>query len=49
MKKILYSLFILATTAMTFSSCEDVPAPFDFPNPGGDTPAPTIDPAGSGT
>jgi molybdopterin converting factor small subunit len=49
MKKLFYSLFILATTAMTFSSCEDVPAPFDFPNPGGDTPAPTIDPVGSGT
>lgn len=49
MKKLIYSLFILATTALTFCSCEDVPAPFDFPSQGGGTPTPTIDPAGSGT
>ena len=49
MKKLIYSLFILATTAMTFCSCEDVPSPFDFPSQGNETPAPTIDPAGSGT
>ena len=49
MKKLFYSLFILATTALTFCSCEDVPAPFDFPSQGGGTPTPTIDPAGSGT
>ena len=49
MKKLFYSLFILATTALTFCSCEDVPSPFDFPSQGGGTPTPTIDPAGSGT
>ena len=49
MKKLFYSLFILATTALTFCSCEDVPSPFDFPSQGGGTPTPTIEPAGSGT
>ena len=49
MKKLFYSLFILATTAMTFCSCEDVPSPFDFPTKGSETPGATIDPAGSGT
>jgi len=32
MKKIIYSLLVLAMTAFTFSSCEDVPAPYDTPN-----------------
>ena len=32
MKKLFYSLFALAMTAMTFTSCEDVPAPYDDPN-----------------
>lgn len=31
MKKIIYSLFVLAMAAFTFSSCEDVPAPYDMP------------------
>ena len=31
MKKIIYSLLVLAMTAFTFSSCEDVPAPYDMP------------------
>ena len=36
-------------TAMTFTSCEDVPAPFDIPTePNGNSGA-TVDPAGSGT
>ena len=36
MKKLFYSLFALAMTAMTLTSCEDVPAPYDYPgsNPG---------------
>lgn len=50
MKKLIYSLFVLAITAMTFSSCEDVPAPYNMPQEvidGEDKP--TVDPAGSGT
>ena len=50
MKKLFYSLFALAMTAMTFTSCEDVPAPYDDPNnnqSGGSTTV--IDPAGQGT
>lgn len=31
MKKIIYSLLVLAMAAFTFSSCEDVPAPYDMP------------------
>lgn len=31
MKKIIYSLMVLAMAAFTFSSCEDVPAPYDTP------------------
>ena len=39
MKKLFYSFFVLAMTAMTFMSCEDVPTPYDDPiDPG-------IDPA----
>jgi len=37
MKKLFYSLFALAMTAMTLTSCEDVPEPYNNPNnnPGG--------------
>ena len=49
MKKLFYSLFILAMTAMTFTSCEDVPAPFDIPFSTADPNAETVEPAGSGT
>ena len=49
MKKLFYSLFILAMTAMTFTSCEDVPAPFDIPFSTADPNAETVDPTGSGT
>lgn len=31
MKKFIYSLFVLAIAATTFSSCEDVPAPYNMP------------------
>ena len=34
MKKILYSVFALAIAAFTFTSCEDVPAPYDIPQGG---------------
>lgn len=32
MKKLVYSMFALAMTAMTFTSCEDVPMPYNDPN-----------------
>ncbi len=35
MKKILYSVMALAIAAMTFTACEDVPAPYDTPTGGG--------------
>lgn len=35
MKKILYSVMALAIATMTFTACEDVPAPYDTPNGGG--------------
>lgn len=49
MKKVFYSLFIMATAVLTFSSCEDVPAPFDIPNGSSDKPSVVVDPTGSGT
>ena len=49
MKKILYSFFVMAMTAMFVASCEDVPAPFDMPTPDDPTPEQTVDPTGSGT
>ena len=51
MKKLFYSLFALAMTAMTFTSCEDVPMPYDDPNknPGGAETEESVEPAGSGT
>lgn len=51
MKKIIYSMFVLALTAMTFASCEDVPAPYDLPTEGGGGGGETekVEPKGSGT
>lgn len=51
MKKLFYSLFALAMTVMTFTSCEDVPMPYDDPNknPGGAETEQSVEPAGSGT
>ena len=51
MKKILYSLFALAVSAMTFVSCSDVPEPYDNPNNGKETTKPEVvgTPSGSGT
>lgn len=48
MKKILYSVFALAMAAFTFTSCEDVPAPYDDPNGTAELPI-VIEPAGDGT
>ena len=48
MKKILYSVFALAMAAFTFTSCEDVPAPYDDPNGTVELPI-VIEPAGDGT
>lgn len=47
MKKIIYSLLVLAMAAFTFSSCEDVPAPYDMPTKP-ETPE-EVQPTGSGT
>ena len=44
---IIYSLFVLAMAAFTFSSCEDVPAPYDMPTKP-ETPE-ELQPTGSGT
>jgi len=52
MKKIIYSIMMFAMAAFTFTSCEDVPAPYDDPNNSGtgtETPGETIEPAGTGT
>lgn len=46
MKKIIYSLLVLAMSAFTFSSCEDVPAPYDMPTK---PETPELQPTGSGT
>lgn len=51
MKKFIYSLFVLACAVMAFSSCEDVPAPYNLPQEiidggGGET---TAEPMGTGT
>ena len=46
MKKIIYSLFVLAMAAFTFSSCEDVPAPYNMPTK---PETPELQPTGSGT
>lgn len=45
MKKILYSMFALAMATFTFTSCEDVPAPYEDPNNNGVV----IEPTGEGT
>lgn len=48
MKKFFYSFFVLAMTALTFSSCEDVPTPYNLPSiNGGDSEE--AEPTGTGT
>lgn len=50
MKKLILSMFALAMTALTFTSCEDVPAPYDEPNGNNSTtPEAVVEPAGEGT
>lgn len=49
MKKILYSMLMLMMASLTFTSCEDVPAPYDQPKPGDDTPATPEVAEGDGT
>ena len=46
MKKFIYSCLFLAMTAMTFSSCEDVPAPYNMPT---ENESQKVQPAGTGT
>lgn len=46
MKKFIYSCLFLAMAAMTFSSCEDVPAPYNMPT---EDETPEVQPAGTGT
>ncbi len=46
MKKFIYSCLVLAMTALTFSSCEDVPAPYNMPN---QPETPSVDPNGKGS
>jgi hypothetical protein len=49
MKKLFYSLFALAMTAMTFISCDDVPAPYGDPNSNKTDTTVVETPAGTGT
>ena len=48
MKKIALSIMALAMAAVTFTSCEDVPAPYDYPGTGGGTTTPS-EGVGNGT
>jgi len=49
MKKILYSVMMLAIAAFTLTSCEDVPAPYGFPEESGKKEViPIGDPEGTG-
>lgn len=50
MKKILFSILAITLATFSFTSCEDVPAPYDDPNQGGsDEPSIVIEPTGDGT
>lgn len=46
MKKFIYSCLFLAMAAIIFSSCEDVPAPYNMPT---EDETPEVQPAGTGT
>ena len=48
MKKVIYSMLALFCAAFAFTSCEDVPMPYDQPGEGGDDPI-VIQPTGDGT
>lgn len=49
MKKIFSIVMTLAMAAFTFTSCEDVPAPYDLPGEGPEDTATEITPSGNGT
>lgn len=52
MKKTFKTLALMLLTALAFSSCADVPEPYNLPgseSDSGNTPAATIEPAGEGT
>lgn len=49
MKQLVYSLLVLAAMAFTFSSCEDVPMPYGWPNATPETPADELPQEGEGT
>jgi hypothetical protein len=49
MKKTFYSLMFMALAAMTFTGCEDVPAPFDIPTQSNNQASEPAEPMGSGT
>ncbi|MBQ9222543.1 MAG: hypothetical protein IJ166_02290 [Prevotella sp.] len=51
MKKIIYSVFMMVMVTMAFTSCADVPMPYDDPNQAAidDGGGSTVEPAGSGT
>ena len=50
MKKIIYSMLMLAMAAMTFTSCEDVPEPYAWPTPSDEEEEEVVvTPTGSGT
>ena len=46
MKKYIFSVLMAAMAAFTFSSCEDVPAPYNMPN---EPETPEVQPTGTGT
>lgn len=51
MKKIIYSVFMMVMVTMAFTSCADVPMPYDDPNQAAidDGGGSTVEPTGSGT
>lgn len=48
MKKVIFSMLALFCAAFAFTSCEDVPMPYDQPGEGGEEPV-VIQPTGEGT
>ena len=49
MKKIIYSVMMLAMAAFSFTSCEDVPMPYDMPGAATDKDEPLVQLVGDGT
>ena len=49
MKKILYTMLVALATTLSFTSCEDVPAPYDIPTGGNTGGGTTVDTEGDGT